>query len=93
MDVFVEAQQAQELDVDEEDDGTDEFRQLAVVQRQAAVVRVGLCSGRVKAEVSTYIVQYPVLRIAQCFTLYFPDRPVHSDTISASLEASSHMLQ
>ena len=27
------------------------------------------------------------------FTLYFPDRHVHSDTISACLEASSHMLQ
>ena len=41
-------------------------------------------SNKVKA--SSYIVQYPVLRTAQsAFTLYFPDRPVHSDTISASL--------
>ena len=39
---------------------------------------------RVKA--SSYIAQYPVLRTVQsAFTLYFPDRPVHSDTISASL--------
>ena len=30
----------------------------------------------------------------QRFTLYFPDRPVHSDTISRLLwEASGHMLQ
>ena len=35
---------------------------------------------------SSYIAQYPVLRTTQnAFTLYFPDRPVHSDTISASL--------
>ena len=40
--------------------------------------------GKLKA--SSYIAQYPVLRTAQsAFTLYFPDRPVHSDTISASL--------
>ena len=35
---------------------------------------------------SSYIAQYPVLGTTQsAFTLYFPDRPVHSDTISASL--------
>ena len=39
-----------------------------------------------KVKASSYIAQYPVLRTAQStFTLYFPDRPVHSDTISASL--------
>ena len=43
-----------------------------------------------KVKASSYIAQYPVLRNSQsAFTLYFPDRPVHSDTISAS----SHMLQ
>ena len=31
--------------------------------------------------------QYPVPRTVQSVTLYFPDRPVHSDTISASLES------
>ena len=34
---------------------------------------------------SSYIAPYPVLRTIQCFTLYFSDRSVHSDTISASL--------
>ena len=35
---------------------------------------------------SSYIAQYSVLRTVQsAFTLYIPDRPVHSDTISASL--------
>ena len=39
-----------------------------------------------KVRVSFYIAQYPVLRTAQsAFTLYFPDRPVQSDTISTSL--------
>ena len=27
---------------------------------------------------------------SKCFTLYFPDRPVHSDTISASLGSIQH---
>ena len=43
---------------------------------------------------SSYITQYPV-RTQDCskhFTLYFPDRPVHSDT-RLLWEASSHMLQ
>ena len=37
-------------------------------------------------KVSSYIAQYPVLRTAQStFTLYFPDRPVQSNTISTAL--------
>ena len=40
-----------------------------------------LSTSKVKA--SSYIAQYPVLRTIQ--RLYFPDRPVHSDTILASL--------
>ena len=43
-DVFVEAQQAQELDVDEEDDGADQLRQLLVVLGQTAVVDVAVWS-------------------------------------------------
>ena len=40
--------------------------------------------GIIKVKVSSYIAQYPILRTIQsAFTLYFPDRPVHSDTISA----------
>ena len=45
-------------------------------------------SGRdyVVKKASFYIAQYPVLRTIQsAFTLYFPDRLIHSDTISASL--------
>ena len=37
---------------------------------------------------------YPVLRTAPCvFTLYFPGRPVQSNTVSTSLGTSSQMLQ
>ena len=37
---------------------------------------------------SSYTAQYPVLRIVQSALQFnFPDRPVHSDTISASLES------
>ena len=37
-------------------------------------------------KVSSYIAQYLVLRIAQStFTLYFPGRPVQSNTVSTSL--------
>ena len=43
------------------------------------------CLYKVK-KVSSYIALYPVLRTAQsAFTLYFPVRPVQSDTISTSL--------
>ena len=36
--------------------------------------------------VSSYIAQCPVLRTAQsAFTLYFPGRPVQSNTVSTSL--------
>ena len=39
-----------------------------------------------KVKVSFYIAQYPVLRTVQsAFTLYFPDRPVQSNTILTSL--------
>ena len=47
-----------------------------------------------KVKAHSYIAQYPVFvrDRSKRFTLYFPDRPVHSDTISASLGRSSHML-
>ena len=38
-----------------------------------------------EVKVSSYIAQYPILRIAQSFTLYFPGSPIQSDTISTSL--------
>ena len=45
---------------------------------------------KVKVKVSSYIAQYPILRdCLKCFTLYFPGRPVQSDTISTSL-GSTH---
>ena len=38
-----------------------------------------------KLKLSSYVAQYPVLDCSKRFTLYFPDRPVQSDTISTSL--------
>ena len=38
-----------------------------------------------KVKASSYIAQYPVLRTKR-FTLYFPDRPVHSDTSLGSIQ-------
>ena len=41
---------------------------------------------KTKVKVSSYIAQYPVFRVAQsAFTLYFPDRPVQSNTVLTSL--------
>ena len=37
-----------------------------------------------KVKISSFYSAGPQDR-SNCFTLYFPDRPVHSDTISASL--------
>ena len=61
------------------------FSHLILVDKSSALGPNILCViSKVKA--SSYIAQYPGLRTAQSvFTLYFPDRPVHSDTISASL--------